>query len=126
MAADRERTVAGPDDCDDAGQIDRGPGKRGGGRTGHRDERIRTGELQSVSRCVRDDQRAVGRFAIEIDPVQDERIDARVVGGGIRSGEEIGKCEFRGVQAWRDDPAGRAREYLIHALLNHNDFITIR
>ena len=28
------------------------------------------------------------------------------VGGGIRSVEEIGKCEFRGVQAWRDDPAG--------------------
>src|SRR5205807_7301429 len=25
-----------------------------------------------------------------------------------------------------DNPRGRAREYLIHALLNHNDFITIR
>jgi uncharacterized protein DUF1553 len=25
-----------------------------------------------------------------------------------------------------DDPAGQAREYLVHALLNHNDFITIR
>jgi mono/diheme cytochrome c family protein len=25
-----------------------------------------------------------------------------------------------------DDPAGRAREYLVHALLNHNDFITVR
>ncbi|HEY3787634.1 MAG TPA: hypothetical protein VGL71_02210, partial [Urbifossiella sp.] len=24
------------------------------------------------------------------------------------------------------DHAGRAREYLIHALLNHNDFITVR
>jgi hypothetical protein len=25
-----------------------------------------------------------------------------------------------------EDPRGRAREYLIHALLNHNDFITVR
>jgi hypothetical protein len=45
--------------------------------------------------------------------------------------EELGACEdalrqWRGLAKGRADAVRRARGHLIHALLNHNDFITVR
>jgi len=38
----------------------------------------------------------------------------------------LGETRPLGKVAPADDPGARVREYLVHALLNHNDFITIR
>jgi hypothetical protein len=74
------------------------------------------------------------RLQEKLGPVSDAdfaRVAFETVLAAAPTGEELAACaealqEWRGLAKGRPDAARRARANLVHALLNHNDFITIR
>jgi hypothetical protein len=63
-------------------------------------------------------------------PAAFERVLGRVPGASEKtaSGQYLAEQEayYRSQSSPPDDPAARARQSLVHVLLNHNDFVTIR